>query len=361
MSAKRVSLALDDVNIVPGGIVPLPSPARLKKELPMTQKARATVVAGRQAIREILSGHGHRLVIFVGPCSIHDPKAALEYARRLAALQKQLPDEVLLVMRVYFEKPRTNTGWRGMITEPTPGNGFEMERGLRLARQLLLEINKLGVPAATEFLDPIVPQYIADLVSWGAIGARTSASQTHRQMASGLSMPVGIKNGTDGSIKTAVDGIQAARSCQAFLGIDDNGIAAVAHTRGNPWTHLVLRGGKKPNCDRRSIAQAIRLLDQVDGISNQSGYPTPVIVDASHGNSGKDPVKQIEVCLTVVEQVVAGNCRIVGLMIEGNSKSGNQPISRRLRYGVSITDPCLGWGQTKALLRKISRMLTFRP
>jgi len=344
---------LEDSNIAPQGVRLLPAPTSLKSGvLSMTERAKATVLRGRQEIVEVLAGQSSRLIAIVGPCSIHDPAAALEYAGRLAEFSSRLP-ALVLVMRTYFEKPRTTTGWKGLLVEPDLGNGFELERGLRVARKLLIGINELGLPAATEFLDPIVPQYLADLIAWGAIGARTTESQTHRQMASGLSMPVGFKNGTDGNVQQAVDGIIAARTGSSFLGISSSGRTASIRTTGNPWGHLILRGGsRRPNYYARDIAAAAAMLDRAD----PSGCITKILVDCSHANSRsaravKDHTRQARVLRYIASCLAKGDIsRVAGLMLESNLFSGNQKPGRELKYGVSITDPCIGWEETEQLL-----------
>lgn len=297
-------------------------------------------------MRRILRGEDTRLLVIVGPCSIHDPEAALEYARRLSALADELSSKMYIVMRVYFEKPRTTIGWKGLINDPGLDDSCDVERGLRLARRLLLEITALGLPAATEFLDPIVPQYTADLVTWAAIGARTTESQTHREMASGLSMPVGFKNGTDGSVQTALDAMRSARSPHSFLGIDENGVTSIVKTTGNSDVHLVLRGGRQgPNYSPEHVAGAA-------AAARRAGVPSAIMVDCSHANSGKNPANQPAVWRSVLEQRAAGTREIIGAMLESNLHEGAQnPSDRPLRYGVSITDACMSWETTEALLR----------
>jgi len=328
--------------------VRLVAPAALKEELPASTTATRTIASGRAAVEAILTGRDQRMLAIVGPCSIHDPEAALEYARRLARVRADVGDRFEVVMRVYFEKPRTTIGWKGLINDPHLDGSYAIETGLRIARRLLLEIAELGLPAATEFLDPIVPQYLADLVSWAAVGARTTESQTHREMASGLSMPVGFKNGTDGSLEVALDAMQAARSPHSFLGIDESGITSIVRTSGNPLGHLVLRGGRaRSNFDPDSIAQALQALAA-------RRLPPVVLVDSSHANSGKVPARQEDVWRSVVEQRRAGNAGLIGLMLESHLEEGSQPFPQeraKLRYGVSITDACLGWPDTERLLR----------
>ncbi len=320
----------------------------------MTPRANLTVVESRQSIKEILSGADKRLLVIVGPCSIHDEAAATEYANRLAGLRRQTSSTLYVVMRVYFEKPRTTVGWKGLIYDPYLNGSFAMEEGLRKARRLLLAITEMGVPAATEMLDPIVPQYIADLITWGSIGARTTESQTHRQMASGLSMPVGFKNTTEGNIQIAIDAMRSARSPHSFLGIDKDGRTAIVKTRGNPWGHLILRGGRDgPNYDPTSVAEAVAALRQAD-------LPPAILVDCSHANSGKKFQQQEVVWRSVLEQRLAGNTALIGMMLESNLHEGSQPLPEDptlLRYGVSITDECIGWEKTEELLREAHALL----
>jgi len=328
---------------------PLVAPKALLAELPLTRLAATTVLEGRRAVGRILSGADPRLLVVVGPCSIHDPKAALDYAGRLAALRAELAATLCLVMRVYFEKPRTTIGWKGLINDPHLDGTRDMTTGLRVARALLLQINELALPAATELLGPVVPQYIADLVSWTAIGARTAESQTHREMASGLSMPVGFKNTTDGNLQIALDALEAAGTPHTFLGMDDDGRGAVVHTTGNPERHLVLRGGGGgTNYDAASVAGAARLC-------TERGLPARVMVDCSHGNSRRDHSRQPEVFREVVSQVAAGSPHIMGAMVESHLQAGSQKLgdgASALAYGVSITDPCLDWSATAAMLRE---------
>lgn len=329
-------------------LIRLRPPRALWAELPLDQTAARTVVGGRQAVQRILDRSDPRVLVLVGPCSIHDPQAALDYARRLVVLRHELRDTFEIIMRVYFEKPRTTIGWKGLINDPHLDGTYDIETGLRRARSLLLDITRMGLPAGTEFLDPIVPQYIADLISWAAIGARTTESQTHREMASGLSMPVGFKNGTDGSLQVAIDAMQAARHPHAFLGVDEDGITSVVRTTGNPWGHIVLRGGRqRPNYDPESIRTAEEQLQA-------AGLPAVIMVDCSHANSGKVPARQEDVWRSVIQQRCAGTTSLVGIMLESNLFEGNQPFPRpvhELRYGVSITDPCISWETTERLLR----------
>ena len=326
----------------------LVSPTQLKADLPGEATHDATVIAGRRLVREILAGKDERLLVVVGPCSIHDTKAALEYADRLNRLRRDVADKLCLVMRVYFEKPRTTVGWKGLIYDPHLDDTYDIEEGLRLARKLLLDINAMGLPAATEMLDPITPQYLADLVRWTAIGARTTESQTHRQMASGLSMPVGFKNGTDGGLQIALDAMASARSPHHFLGIDQEGYTSVIMTTGNPDGHVVLRGGRdSTNYDPDSIAQAEASL-------TKAGLPPVVMVDCSHANSGKVHTRQEEVWQSVIEQRIGGTKSLIGMMVESHLNEGNQKLTGNradLQYGVSITDACVNWETTERMLR----------
>jgi 3-deoxy-7-phosphoheptulonate synthase len=314
----------------------------------MTEAANRTVVAGRDAVTRILQRADPRLLVVVGPCSIHDVRGALDYAARLAKLRTELAGQMEIIMRVYFEKPRTTIGWKGLINDPHLDGTYNIEEGLKIARQLLLDIAALDLPAATEFLDPIVPQYIADLVAWAAIGARTTESQTHREMASGLSMPVGFKNTTDGRLQTAIDAMSAARQPHSFLGVDEDGLTSIVRTTGNPIGHIVLRGGRtRTNYDAASIRGAEKQLAQ-------AGLPPVLMVDCSHANSGKVPARQEDVWRSVVEQRVAGARSLIGVMIESYLEEGNQPFPKpvsELRYGASITDACVSWETTERMLR----------
>jgi len=329
--------------------VRLTPPAVLKAGLPMTEKSNQTVVESRNIISKILKQQDPRLLVVVGPCSIHDPKSALEYATRLNAVRRDLEDQFFIVMRVYFEKPRTTIGWKGLIYDPHLDGSDDIQSGLKAARSILLDITGMGLPAATEFLDPVVPQYIADLVSWAAIGARTTESQTHRQMASGLSMPVGFKNGTDGSLQVAMDAMKSAMTPHSFLGIDQEGFTCVVRTNGNPDGHVVLRGGRlSSNYDAESIAAAASNL-------GKAGLPPGLMVDCSHANSNKQHARQEEVWYSLMDQRLAGTPSLIGVMIESHLFEGTQPMAPRLeqlRYGVSITDACLGWETTERMLRR---------
>jgi 3-deoxy-7-phosphoheptulonate synthase len=344
---------VDDLNVT--SQVRLVSPEALHDELPLSEAARRAVLAGRDAIKRILERADSRLFVVVGPCSIHDPAAALDYGRRLAALAREVEDTLFLVMRVYFEKPRTTVGWKGLINDPDLDDSFQIEKGLRIARKLLLDLNELGLPCGTEALDPITPQYIADLIAWSAIGARTTESQTHREMASGLSMPVGIKNGTDGNRAIAINALVSVSKPHAFLGIDPEGRCALTYTRGNKHAHIVLRGGAAPNYDTVSVALTEEEL-------KKAGLPRTIMIDCSHGNSGKDPARQPLVFADLVHQIVEGNRSIVGAMIESHLEWGNQPLAEpsKLRYGVSITDACIDWPTTEKALRAARAKLKAR-
>jgi 3-deoxy-7-phosphoheptulonate synthase len=330
------------------------APHVLKNEMPVDEGIARTVVEARETIREILSGRDRRMLCIVGPCSIHDPYAALDYARRLASLKDATAQQLYIVMRVYFEKPRTTVGWKGLINDPHMDESCDMREGLRIARRLLIEINRLGLAAGTELLDPITPQYIADLVAWAAIGARTTESQTHREMASGLSMPVGFKNTTEGNLQAAVNAIQSARRPHSFLGITQDGIAAVIRTSGNPDTHVVLRGGRKPNFDADSIEQCRQMLAG-------AALEPRMMVDCSHAQTSKDFTKQPAVMKTLVDQVRAGSRAIMGVMLESNIEAGSQPLSSnraKLKYGVSVTDPCIDWPTTEQCMLAAAAALT---
>ena len=332
----------------------LPSPTEVKAELPTTPAAEATVLRSRRTLREIMDNRDPRLFAVVGPCSVHDADAALDYAGRLQVLADELQDVLVLIMRVYFEKPRTTVGWKGLVNDPDMDDSFHIEKGIRTARRLLLELGERGLPTATEALDPIMPQYFGDLITWTAIGARTTESQTHREMASGLSTPVGFKNGTDGSLSVAINALQSAREAHAFLGINQEGLTAVFRTRGNAYGHVVLRGGGgRPNYDSVSVALAEKAL-------REAGLPEHIVVDCSHANSNKDPSLQPLVVRDCVEQVVNGNRSIIGLMLESNLHAGNQKLTSDpadLKYGVSITDACIDWPTTEASLREAASLL----
>jgi 3-deoxy-7-phosphoheptulonate synthase len=334
----------DDLRVV--GYEPLITPKILKREVPAGVKASRTVVEARKTIEKILLKEDPRLLVIVGPCSIHDEKAALEYAARLNELRKEVTQTLFIVMRVYFEKPRTTVGWKGMINDPDLDGTCDMTTGLRRARRLLMQINEMGLPAGTEMLDTITAQYVADLVGWSAIGARTTESQTHREMASGLSMPVGFKNSTDGKLSSAINALMAAGSSQSFLGIDQDGKTCVVKTTGNQSVHIVLRGGEKANYDPISLEEArLKLIEK--------NLPETIMVDCSHGNSMKKYQGQAVVWKNVIGQYLAGNESLIGLMLESNLRAGNQAFSgdaSMLKYGLSITDECISWDTTQQLL-----------
>ncbi|GAX36900.1 3-deoxy-7-phosphoheptulonate synthase [Nodularia sp. NIES-3585] len=319
------------------------TPNEIKAKLPLTKGAEHTVLQHRQEIKNILDFQDNRKFIVVGPCSIHDPQAALEYSQRLKLLAERVKDKLLLIMRVYFEKPRTTVGWKGLINDPDMDDSFHVEKGLLTARSLLIKIAELGLPAGTEALDPIIPQYISELITWSAIGARTTESQTHREMASGLSMPVGFKNGTDGNIQVALNALQSAKSSHNFLGINHKGQVSVFETRGNPYGHVILRGGSQPNFD----AENIQLVEEKLKAANLSPR---IVIDCSHGNTNKDYTLQPTVLENVIQQIVDGNTSIVGVMLESNLYEGSQPMTGKreeLKYGVSVTDKCISWDETE--------------
>ncbi len=343
---------LQNLNVISSEL--LATPEEVKRRQPMTQRGTDTVWSAREAVRNILERRDPRLFIVVGPCSIHDVVAAREYADRLKELGSRLSSTLLLIMRVYFEKPRTTVGWKGLINDPDMDDSFHIEKGIFLARELLLHIAELGLAAGTEALDPIMPQYLSELITWTAIGARTTESQTHREMASGLSTPVGFKNGTDGSLSTSINALQSVRRPHHFLGITQQGQSAVFRTKGNPHAHLVLRGGGgRVNYDAVSIAVAEREL-------NAAQLPATVVVDCSHGNSNKDANLQPTVAENCVTQIANGNRSIVGLMLESHLHGGNQAIPKdlsELEYGLSVTDPCIDWATTESLLIKLHEAL----
>ncbi|WP_254221979.1 3-deoxy-7-phosphoheptulonate synthase [Burkholderia multivorans] len=345
---------IDDVRI--GAVRPLISPALLLDELPVPAATQTLVEDTRKAIGDILHGRDDRLLLVVGPCSIHDHDEALDYARRLKAAADALKDDLLITMRVYFEKPRTTVGWKGYINDPRLDGSFRINEGLRAARQLLLDINALGLPASTEFLDLLSPQYIADLIAWGAIGARTTESQSHRQLASGLSCPIGFKNGTDGGVQVASDAIVAARASHAFMGMTKMGMAAIFETRGNDDAHVILRGGKNgPNYDAAHVDASCAVL-------RAAGLREQVMVDCSHANSNKSHERQIEVAQDLARQLSQGEHRIVGVMIESHLEAGRQDLKPGvpLKYGVSITDACLSWAQTEPVLDVLAEAVRHR-
>ncbi|WP_016952469.1 3-deoxy-7-phosphoheptulonate synthase [Anabaena sp. PCC 7108] len=322
------------------------TPNEVKAKLPLTKSVEQKILQFRQEIEHILDFQDSRKFIVVGPCSIHDPKAAIEYAERLKVLADKVKDKLLLIMRVYFEKPRTTVGWKGLINDPDMDDSFHVENGILIARNLLLKLADLGLPTATEALDPIIPQYISELVAWSAIGARTTESQTHREMASGLSMPVGFKNGTDGNIHVALNALKSAKAPHNFLGINQKGQVSVFQTRGNAHGHVILRGGSQPNFD----VENIRLVEEELTAAN---LPARIVIDCSHGNTNKDYRLQPMVLENVIQQIVAGNTSIVGMMLESNLYEGNQPITGKreeLQYGVSVTDKCINWEETEKII-----------
>ena len=346
---KRDDLRIKSINEVE-------PPAVVHQRHPITADAADTVAATREAIHRVLAREDDRLLVVVGPCSVHDPDAALEYAARLIKLRDRLKDDLLVVMRVYFEKPRTTVGWKGLINDPDLDESFQINKGLNLARDLLLKINQMGLPAGTEFLDLISPQYVADLISWGAIGARTTESQGHRELASGLSCPVGFKNGTDGTMRIAVDAMRAAERPHVFLSLTKEGRSAIFNTSGNPDTHVILRGGKRPNYDAESVAEAV---EEMTG----AGLTPNLMIDVSHANSRKQHEKQIEVGEDVARQIRRGNDNIIGVMVESHLVGGRQDLGGSddgLIYGQSITDACLSWGDSKPLLEKLAEAVRKR-
>ncbi len=344
---------LQDVNII--GTLPLISPAELKREFPVSPTIAEHVGQSRGIVEEILRGNDKRVIAIVGPCSIHDTGMALEYARKLKQVADEVSDRLFVVMRVYFEKPRTTVGWKGLINDPHLNDTFDIATGLRKARQILLDINTVGLPAATEMLEPITPQYIADLITLASIGARTTESPTHRQMASGLSMPVGFKNSTEGSLEVAINAMKAARAQHNFLGIDNDGKTCVMSTRGNELSHLILRGGRnEPNYQAEHVAEASHML-------RDAKLPPRLVVDCSHANSSKDYRRQPVVWTDVIQQRAAGNEEIVGLMLESNLNEGAQALTEdlsKLKHGVSITDGCISFEETADLLRSARKMLS---
>jgi 3-deoxy-7-phosphoheptulonate synthase len=333
----------------------LTPPSHLIRELGITDKAETTAANARVALHRILHGQDDRLMVVIGPCSIHDPKAAMEYANRLIKERERFAGELEIVMRVYFEKPRTTVGWKGLINDPYMDNSFRINDGLRIARELLLNINELGLPAGTEFLDVISPQYIADLISWGAIGARTTESQVHRELASGLSCPVGFKNGTDGNVKIAVDAIKAASQPHHFLSVTKGGHSAIVSTLGNEDCHVILRGGKTPNYDAASVEQACK-----DIAAN--GLASRLMIDTSHANSSKKPENQIPVCADIAKQVAGGDTLIVGVMVESHLVAGRQDLipGKELVYGQSVTDGCINWEDSLGVLEGLAEAVKQR-
>ena len=343
--------ALNNVHITDEQI--LITPEQLKSAFPLSIEQEAQIAQSRKTIADIIAGRDPRLLVVCGPCSIHDPEAAIEYARRFKSLAEEVSDSLYLVMRVYFEKPRTTVGWKGLINDPHMDGSFDVEGGLKIARRLLVELVNMGLPLATEALDPNSPQYLGDLFSWSAIGARTTESQTHREMASGLSMPVGFKNGTDGSLATAINAMRAAAMPHRFVGINQAGQVCLLQTQGNPDGHVILRGGKSPNYGPEDVAQCEKEMEQ-------AGLKPSLMVDCSHGNSNKDYRRQPAVAESVVAQIKDGNRSIIGLMIESNIHEGNQSSEQPrcdMKYGVSVTDACISWETTDALLRELDKDL----
>ena len=348
-------LPLQDLNII--RYENLITPADIKEELPATKKNMELVSTSREEIKNILNKKDHRMIFVVGPCSIHDPQLAIDYASRLTKLREDLKENIYIIMRVYFEKPRTTIGWKGLINDPHLDGTNDILTGLRLARKILKEILEIALPTATEFLDPIVPQYIADLISWAAIGARTTESQTHREMASGLSMPVGFKNSTEGNFQIAVDATQSAQHPHHFLGIDQDGKISIFMTDGNPYGHIILRGGREqPNYEPTYVREALERLEKAK-------LKTGLMVDCSHANSNKNFQKQEVVWNSVIEQRVSGNPNLMGMMLESNLYEGNQPLTNagNLKYGVSITDACVNFDTTRRLLEYAANELARRP
>jgi len=352
MKSTTAELPINDLNVASNET--LITPEQIKLEIPLTERAQRTVSAGRQVVRDILDGKDHRLFVVVGPCSIHDIKAAHEYAERLKVLAEEVSDTLYLVMRVYFEKPRTTVGWKGLINDPYLDDSFKIQDGLHIGRKLLLDLAEMGLPTATEALDPISPQYLQDLISWSAIGARTTESQTHREMASGLSSAVGFKNGTDGGLTVAINALQSVSSPHRFLGINQQGGVSIVTTKGNAYGHVVLRGGNgKPNYDSVSVAICEQEL-------KKAAIKPNIMVDCSHANSNKDPALQPLVMDNVANQILEGNQSIVGLMVESHLGWGNQSIPKdlqQLKYGVSITDACIDWESTEKTLRSMHAKL----
>ncbi len=344
---------VDDVRI--REIKELAPPSHLLREFPCSEKIEELTYTTRQAIHRILHGGDDRLLVIIGPCSIHDPKAGLEYARRLVEARKEFEKDLVVVMRVYFEKPRTTVGWKGLINDPDLDGSYNINKGLRLARELLMEMNELGLPAGTEFLDMISPQYFADLVSWGAIGARTTESQVHRELASGLSCPVGFKNGTDGNVRIAVDALKAARTSHHFLSVTKGGHSAIVSTNGNEDCHIILRGGKHPNYDAGSVEAAAKELAA-------AGLEQRLMIDCSHSNSQRMFQRQVDVAREIGRQVAGGEDRVIGLMIESHLKAGRQDLmpGKELVYGQSITDACIGWEESVPVLRDLAESVRRR-
>lgn len=354
--STEASQSTEDTRI--GDVRPLIPPACLEEDYPLTAKARETVLAARQAVQSVLDGNDDRLVVIVGPCSIHDVKAAKEYASRLAPLVQTYSKELVLIMRVYFEKPRTTVGWKGLINDPDLDGSYKINKGLRTARELLIAINEMGVPASTEFLDTISPQYIADTISWGAIGARTTESQLHRELASGLSCPIGFKNGTSGAMQIAIDAIRASSCPHYFMGVTHQGLASIVGTKGNPYCHVIHRGGSDgPNFSAQHVADTAALLAK-------NKLPVRVMIDCSHANSSKKHENQPKVAEDIAGQLAAGSNEVFGVMIESNIEEGRQDLvegqADQLRYGVSITDACINWATTETTLKCLADGVTAR-
>ena len=331
----------------------VPAPYELVNKYPINDQISKLVYGTRNEISQILHNKDDRIFVVVGPCSIHDPESAIEYATKLANASKEFDENLLVIMRVYFEKPRTTVGWKGLINDPDINETFNISKGIEIARKLLIDIAEIGLPAGTEFLDPISPQYVTDIISWGAIGARTAESQIHRELASGLSCPIGIKNGTDGSLKAAIDGIQAANHSHVFLGATKEADIAMLKTAGNNDAHIILRGGKVPNYDEKSVENTLTALKEAE--VNES-----IMIDASHGNSQKQFKQQIPVIDSICDQVNKGNDNIKGIMIESHLNEGNQKISEKLKYGQSITDACMGWEDTMSCLQKLNDAINIK-
>jgi 3-deoxy-7-phosphoheptulonate synthase len=337
----------DDLRI--NHVTEVESPAAIHNQFPISESAATTVANSRTAIHNILHGKDDRLLVIIGPCSVHDPKSAIEYAEKLKVVREQLKDDLEIVMRVYFEKPRTTVGWKGMINDPHLNETFDINEGLKRARKLLLDVNEMGLPAGTEFLDLISPQYVADLISWGAIGARTTESQGHRELSSGLSCPVGFKNGTDGTMRIAVDAMRAAERPHVFMSLTKEGRSAIFNTTGNEDTHIILRGGSRPNYDQESVAEAANEMES-------AGLRPNLMIDFSHANSRKQHDKQIEVARDVASQIRRGNNNITGVMIESHLVAGRQDLieGRELVYGQSITDACINWDDSVPVLEQLA-------
>jgi len=353
MMTKQMTYETDDLRII--GIEEVVPPEQLHREHPITETAAKTTFEARQAIHAILQGEDDRLLVVVGPCSIHNPEAALEYARHLVTARAELGDDLLIIMRSYFEKPRTTVGWKGLINDPNLDGTFHINKGLKLARQLLIDVNDMGVPAGTEFLDLISPQYVADLISWGAIGARTTESQSHRELASGLSCPVGFKNATDGGLQVAVDALRAASHPHHFMSLTKQGRSAIFSTLGNKDCHVILRGGRQPNYDQASVQNACSELQA-------AGLPARLMIDCSHANSSKRYERQIIVGQDVAKQIAQGDQAITGVMIESHLQEGRQDVvpGRELVFGQSVTDACLGWDDTRSLLGDLAEAVRQR-